>query len=597
MTNESSARSPEEASLALRVASMPWSFTQCYPLSSIDFIREARRRGFDLDHKVLRELYRIGLLVPLVAIRARRVSPQLVPGNTAPTYLGGHRKALRDACASGRAQDLSTVPYKAGLKFETKTHEPFWWNGLLYSWFQLNSLYEFRSILARCTVYRGNASRIVRFPVPSTSISESALRLHRIAVMAVALEARYFPVLDSERIHLVGDSMEQWRQYVRDFDAGEMSSTLDYSAKEARDDAEFLLNSAHSIDPLGSSWADLVRRSPRDSWNSLKDSALLAMDLRQTAEILLRYYEDLSSLGHAAPLPDFNQKLVWDPLVDRLSSRRGTLDQRLMHLGISPHPRVVLALEGHSEAIHAPRVWKKLGLPDLPELVRFLNLGGTSRDLQKVAALAAAPLVGARQQSGEPLWWMIKPPTCFMVAADPENNFAPTKIDKTRQNILKEIKATLTAQGAEANDSDLETLVNIRTWSQSCYEFTHFTDEELADGIRAVHQTCNDWSRDELVAALAFWRSNGVDIHRVWTSGRWDSALGSTDGQWDHPVSKTELNEALWPTLEAKIERALADSDVTVPEIATLLVDAYHKAQRFRYGSFVLRGAKGNELV
>lgn len=345
MTNERSARSPTEASLALRVAAMPWSFTQRHPLSSADFIREAKRRGFDLDHIVLRELYRIGLLAPFVAIRARRVSPRLVTGDTVSTYLGGHRRALRDACASGRAQDLSTVPYKAGLRFQTNRFEPFWWNGLLYSSFQLNSLNEFRSILDRRTVYRRNGSRIVRLPKPSPSTSESALRLHRIAVMAVALEASYFPVLDPGLIQLVGDSVERWRQYVHDFDAGEMSSTLDYSAKEARDDAEFLLWSAHEIDPLGSSWSDLVRRAPRKSWESLKGCALLAMDLRQTAEILLRYYEDLSAAGQAEHLPNFDKSIMWHPLTDRISLRLDTLDQRLMHLGISPHPRVVLALD------------------------------------------------------------------------------------------------------------------------------------------------------------------------------------------------------------------------------------------------------------
>jgi len=44
----------------------------------------------------------------------------------------------------------------------------------------------------------------------------------------------------------------------------------------------------------------------------------------------------------------------WHPLVERLSFRHETLDENLIDLGISPHPRVVLALEGESELCHAP---------------------------------------------------------------------------------------------------------------------------------------------------------------------------------------------------------------------------------------------------
>jgi len=60
----------------------------------------------------------------------------------------------------------------------------------------------------------------------------------------------------------------------------------------------------------------------------------------------------------------------------------------------------------------------------------------------------------------------------------------------------------------------------IRTWDAPCYEFAHFTDDELAGGIMAVHHTIDGWSRDELVAALRYWRDKGQEIKRVWMSGR-----------------------------------------------------------------------------
>jgi len=43
----------------------------------------------------------------------------------------------------------------------------------------------------------------------------------------------------------------------------------------------------------------------------------------------------------------------WHPLDERLSNRKDTLDGALTDLGISPHPRVLLALEGEAEVYHA----------------------------------------------------------------------------------------------------------------------------------------------------------------------------------------------------------------------------------------------------
>lgn len=72
-----------------------------------------------------------------------------------------------------------------------------------------------------------------------------------------------------------------------------------------------------------------------------------------------------------------------------------------------------------------------------------------------------------------------------------------------------------------------------------------------------AHETINGWSRDELVAALGYWRAEGEDIKRVWTRGRWDETAGKTTGKWEYEVSKVELAEALWPTLLRKVQVAM----------------------------------------
>jgi len=57
-------------SLALRVARLPWVFTQHGPADTTDFARLAKERGFDLDVETLQALNRCRLLVPFVAVRS-----------------------------------------------------------------------------------------------------------------------------------------------------------------------------------------------------------------------------------------------------------------------------------------------------------------------------------------------------------------------------------------------------------------------------------------------------------------------------------------------------------------------------------------------
>jgi hypothetical protein len=409
-----------------------------------------------------------------------------------------------------------------------------------------------------------------------------------IAIVLTALEARYLPKLDAEWLHLNNTDEKEWGEYRQAFDPAAMGQLLGYSAEQARKDAEWLLLRAHHLDPLGDSWSRLVRRAPSGKWKDLKNDALLAMDYRIAAEILLLFYEDLADRGQAEPLPDVPRH-AWHPLHERLSYRARTLDQDLMSLGISPHPRVVLAVEGETEQEHVPRVWKELDYPDAPELRRLLVLGGADKDPVKVAALAAAPLVAGKAPSQRPAWDLIKPPTRLLIAIDPEGLFAPSKVAKTRKDILDEIRAVLRVQGVERpNPAEVDELIQIHTWSASCYEFAHFTDEELADGIMAVHHTINHWTKDELIAALRDWRNRKKDIKRVWESGRFEEGKTRPSGKWEYEVSKTKLAAALWPTLMAKIDRCRVDADESVPEIVQVVEDAYHIAQRWRYQSYVL---------
>lgn len=154
-----------------------------------------------------------------------------------------------------------------------------------------------REILAQRRLVNWAGGQVVRLPDPSQGLVELAQRFHVIALVVTALEARYLPNLDPEWVRLSNADYEEWAYYRDKFDPAEVSATLAYPAGQARLDAEHLLSLAHTVDPLGSEWGPLVRRAPRRTWDGLTDNARLMMDLREAAEILLRFHEDLATRG------------------------------------------------------------------------------------------------------------------------------------------------------------------------------------------------------------------------------------------------------------------------------------------------------------
>jgi antitoxin component HigA of HigAB toxin-antitoxin module len=556
---------------------MPWVFTQGHPLDTESLIAEAEKRGIKLDLPMLRELYRHGLLVPFVEVTSRRVREPHAPDGPEPIAGSSRLLEIRQARDTGCLRDLSAEPFKRHLQFTRDVQKPpRWWNGFIYSRYQLLALRELKGVLDGRRYQMRGGRRAVRLPAPHPMLLDRMGYLRKIVVAVTALEARYLPKLDSEMIHLLNADVEGWEAYREQFDPAQMRDWLQYPADQVRQDAEGLLTSASRLDQYGTEWSQLIRRAPARARKDFKDAALQAVDLRIAAEILLLFYEDLAGRGQAAELPDLTGQLGWHPLAERISFRSQTLDENLDDLGVSPHPRVVLALEGDAEMCHAQRVQAALDFTDAPEMIRMLKLGAANRDLAKLAALAAAPLV-SQKLPGTSAWNLIKPFTSLYVAVDPDPPFTSAeRVARERAKILNEIKDVLKAQGVERpNPDELDRLVKIQTWDAPCYEFAHFTDEELADGIMAVHHTINGLSRDDLVASLARTRNRGKDIKEVW-------------GQWDYKISKVKLADALWPALLEKIQLCMTTRSAPIPPIAAVINDAYHVALQRRDISYVL---------
>jgi hypothetical protein len=569
---------PDGASQAIRAASMAWAFTQQNPLDTSEFIREAAKRGVRLDALMLRELYHVGLLIPLVTLTDRRVG---VPGpvdTPEPDRAVTRLAQLRNARDRGRLRDLATQPYKPKVRFDTArpSDSRGWWNGHLYSWYQLLALPLIQDTLATRRYYRRASRPYPRLSEPDQTTKELAGRLRRIAAVLTALEARYLPNLDREWLRVSNTEPEEWERYRAAFDPTVITSSLGYTAAQAYEDAEWLLLSVNDLDPMGHKWSYLMRRAPSDAWKELRGPARMAMDHRISAEILLRFYEDLAARGLAEPLPSIPPRDP-HPLKERLSYRRQTLDEDLAALGISPHPRVVLIVEGETEEYLVPRVWQTLELPNAPELMRVVTLRGVKERIVKVGALAAAPLVG--ELHGE-YYSLIRPPTKLLVAVDPDVPYdTPAEVTARKNEVLDEIRLVLAAQEAVIDAGDLEHLVEIRTWSESCFEFEHFTDDELADVILRIYQGYGAPNHLGLTNALRAQRNARQDIKKVWAN-------------WRPEVRKTALATELWPILQAKIRDESAN---VAPSIAQVVYDAFLEAQNRRYKQYVLKAAQRNE--
>src|ERR1044072_8215938 len=95
---------------------------------------------------------------------------------------------------------------------------------------------------------------------------------------------------------------------------------LNVEPDEIQKTAQRLLHVADSNDPLRE-WIRLVRLFHPKKWEQLQGDALIAMDYRIAAEMLLRFYEDLVQEGIAPPLKK-TSKHFREPLDGRLGRDR-----------------------------------------------------------------------------------------------------------------------------------------------------------------------------------------------------------------------------------------------------------------------------------
>lgn len=245
----------------------------------------------------------------------------------------------------------------------------------------------------------------------------------------------------------------------------ELLGLAGFDADALRKEAEVLLGQVDIRDPLRN-WLPLIRYASFSGWSKLKGEALDCIWQRIAAEVLLRAHEDLAIAGRLDPLPDLSGAQWRTLLHGRLTPRHedeDSLERALGTFGLSPHPRVLLLVEGETELVHIPRLLAEFGL-DRPEKVRVQRCKGSDINPQLLARYGITPRLG-RTIRGIQL--LDATPTALLIAMDAENRWAtPALRSNERRKLQGAIREEVEDQGGEITQEDLDFLVNIQVWGE-----------------------------------------------------------------------------------------------------------------------------------
>ncbi|WP_155830360.1 hypothetical protein [Glycomyces tenuis] len=537
---------------SLDLMQIPFIFTQDELLTTEAFIKRAKERGFTLTLHTLQELHISRILVPLY-----RVSDTAVAGRRLALErpLGPNARAwVLDAAIEGRLRDPATEGYSSAWPYERPPDEDpeNWWNGFVYSSWQLVDLHRITTIYQNVK-HGWDRTRVGRVE-----------QHHRFARALAALATPYLPgVLRRFSFPMELDEGEL-RRYRAAVDKLDLLRIAGFPPDQLKSSADHLLSLSHAQDPLGK-WLPLTRYARYDGWTKLRDAPLTAMWQRVAAEVLLRAHEELTAEGILEPLPDLTGSTWWTPQHDRLSPRHveaQTLERALAEFGLSPHPKVILLVEGETELFHIPKLLAELGF-DRPQDVRVQRTEGSKVNPHLIARYGVTPRAGRKIREGK--WLLDASSTALMIAMDAENNFATEEArEKMRRKLQAAIREEVQYQDADINDASLDELVHIFVWGEDTYELANFTDEELVPALTQIAQTQGNtrlnsptWDQD-LIAALRDARLRHVDIKFVFS-------------KMHIFESKTELARLLWPALLRKSEREYGENEPATPVVRLVL--------------------------
>lgn len=574
-------------------------FSQRRLLSPKDFADACKARGLtlpdlvfgqdflDLFHhfRALLPLYRIQRDMEPAKVAARKNDEQALYAavfGQAPRRDGPALRWYRD---HGWLHDPRIEPHRPRRRYTSKiralkghyvrTSE------YAYSQYQLLLVPSLRSVVAKVRFGRiRNDVLPLKIVAGAAQLAEwqaASLENDDLVRVLSILEVRYLPRVTGRLTRHGWGDLEGVASYSDNLDPATILTRLEWSPERLREAAERLLITAHSIDPLGK-WHRLIAAGRSETWSDLRGDALVANDHRVAAEVVLQFYEELVDVG-AAPQIEAPPNRFWHPLRERLTAS-GDLDKMLTDFGLSPHPSLVLVLEGPTEMYIIPRVMDVLGIPRRRDFIVLVDSGGENHDLGPLAAYVSAPGLG--ESVGSDGIALSRPVTRFMVAVDGDRTHRDAADrEKNRGNWVRTIHSAVEQHyGEDVSRETLDSQVFFETWDDdgNSFEFAHFSDSDIADAIQRAYAARHEGKslpHSELLATLSKMRAHRENLKKLLSK---------------RGLSKLDLAVELWPSLERSLLAADSRSAADQIPVARVLLRADELARTtLRHSGMILR--------
>ena len=556
--------------------SLPLAFTQNDLLTPEEFTRRAKDRGIGLRVEHLAELHRRRALVPLLRIvqRPSKASPPVPVAASAMYGYGQYRSpiALVTAAATGGLLvNPRLVPYRpwdGGLPLPThqRIHR---YASVFYSPYQLLALKPAEQLIGQMSATMASNGK-PRFSLPLLAPGEANIMdgARQLAVLLSALDMHYLP-----QILLAAHHAHAWEKEDLGFKAVQRVEMFCLKPEAIAATAETLLLRAKSIDPMGQFY-EVVRQAHPSTWANLRGDALLAMDYRVAAEILLRTMEDLGRSDLPAR-PPRKGRMYGSVLDERLQAEPERLDGMLASRGLSPRPAVLLVLEGETEMLLMPRVLAEIyGKPVPSTLIEPVDMKTIDRDLDLLVRHEAGPRLGDNLTSDVVL--LTTPPSRILVAVDPEKKYADrASVRRQRDLLVRRLHEALPAgMRSAAAMRQLRHLVQVVTWGTVPWEFANFSNSELAEAIMQRSALPPGVTRRSLITDLAAERNVRS------TNARRSPDVEAVCRAWPASAKfrKADLAEQLWPVLQQKVRQDIASGSRLRIPAARVAVKAFTMA-------------------
>jgi len=574
----------------LDLLELPYSFSQLELLLSEEFRREASDRGVELTEEELEVLHRARILVPMFRVTRdsqptrRALASDVVRGGQLASWVAPTLDVLKALRSSGGVHDPAVerlVPRSRRVHrvrlpgFEKPVYETYQTSVYVYSQHQLSLLPVIRLAIASIDRRPRDAHEPLFVQADRRWIAgwrKTGGEFRAMAIAGSALEPLYFSrVVNVITLRGTGDIKDliAWRQ---DVPVNYMLDWLKLDAKWLEDSASRLLIEAERIDPLRD-WSELVARADPQQWQSLRGAARAAIDLRMLAETFLAYHDDLVDAKKATTLEDPGPRARGQ--FDGRLKRKRPLDEILTEFGLSPHPRLVLVVEGKTELLLVPRAMEILGINTDEDFISVQDAEGVDKDLKPLFAVLAPRVIPEPEYNND--LRAIRPVTRFLVVFDPEGQVSTPKArDKRRKIWVERIQRAM--PGADSDlvmRKQLDSLVQLTTWNErnESFEFAHFTDRQIATALLRVPGYRKPQKLEDMTRRVTKCRTDRGNLERLLPKS----------------ASKGRLARELLPIFEQKLRRAQARKTEHKIPVTTVLDRAVSLGLQFPRGTVLIR--------